>query len=259
VKRLESGPNMKTTIDCTTLAADAWSNGAKPSWDFFMIENLVNSLAPIKEIWAALPDVEAIAELRQREKLLGVATLSCDTLVLLREIINNLGTYSVIKRHLPSVTAAAKQTVLNAGLDGVGLLVNRTVTVRLGTTHILCTGVGDFTLNRGLLSQVADELSLSKRIIKACRINPPDYSPEYELGLLTGMVSPFFAPPARPGRLRALVQFEATEIGPEEAQLVAISLSPFESLVVPRVDFGVLTQLYAVRAHPDLLCTRIGF
>jgi hypothetical protein len=248
---------MQTTIDGTTLTADAWSNAAKPSWSFDMIENLVNSLPPIGDIWTALPDIEAIAELRQREKLLGVATLSCHTLVLLREIITNLGTYTVIRRHSPSVTAAAKQTVLNAGLNGVGLLVNKTVTVRLGATHILCTGVGDFTLNRSLLSQVADELRLSKRMIKACRINPPDYSPEYELGLLTGMVSPFFAPPEQPRRLQALVLLEATEIGPAEAQLVAISLSPFESLVVPRVDFGVLTRLYVQRAHPDLQWTKI--
>lgn len=162
-------------------------------------------------------------------------------------------------RHLASVTAAAKQTVLNTGLDGVGLLVNKTVTVRLGTTHVLCTGVGDFTLNRSLLSQVTDELHLSKRAIKACRINPPDYSPEYELGLLTGMVSPFFAPTARPERLRALVLFEATDIGPAEAQLVTISLSPFESLVVPRVDFGVLAQLYVQRAHPDLQCAKVDY
>lgn len=248
---------MNTTVDCTTLAPDAWSNGTKPSWDFATIETLVNSLAPIKDIWSALPDIDAITELRQREKLLGVATLSCDTLVLLHEIINNLGTYAVIRRHLPSVTAAAKQTVLNAGLDGVGLLVNKTLTVRLGTTHVLCTGMGDFTLNRFLLSQVANELRLSRRIIKACRINPPDYSPEYELGLLTGIVSPFFAPPTQPSRLRALVLFDSADIDPAEAELVAISLSPFESLVVPRVDFGVLTQLYVERAHPDLQWTKI--
>src|SRR5207302_9873201 len=138
---------------------------------------------------------------------------------------------------------------------GVGLLVNKTVTIRLGTTHVLCTGVDDFTLNRSLLSQVADRLHLSKRTIKACRINPTDYSPEYELGLLTGMVSPFFAPTARLKRLRALVLFEAEEVSPEEARLVAISLSPFESLVIPRLDFGVLTRLYLQRAHPHLQWT----
>jgi hypothetical protein len=250
---------MNTAIECTTLTADAWSNGARPSWDFAMIENLVNSLPPIKDIWASLPDIDAIAELRQREKLLGVATLSCDTLVLLHEIVTNLRTYAVVMRHLASVSAAAKIAMLNAGLDGVGILVNKTVTVRLGTTHVLCTGVDDFTLNRRLLSQVADELHLSKRIIKACRINPPDYSPEYELGLLTGMVSPFFAPTTQPERLRAMVLFEATEIGPTEAQLVTISLSPFESLVVPRVDFGVLAQLYVQRAHPDLQWAKIDY
>lgn len=226
---------MNATIDCTTLAADARSDGAKPSWSFSKIESLVNSLPPIEDIWAALPDIDAIAELRQREKPLGVATLSCHTFVLLREIVTNLSTYSVIRRHPPSVT------------------------VRLGTTHVLCTGVNDSTLNRRPLSQVADELSLPRRIIKACRINPSDYSPEYELGLLTGMVSPFFAPAARSERLRALALVEATEIGSEEAQLVAISLSPFESLIVPRVDFGVLTQLYVQRAHPDLQWTKIDY
>lgn len=243
---------MATTIDRGTLTVDAGSEGAKPTWSFPMIESLMKSLPPIEEIWAGLPDVEAITRLQEREELLGVATLSCRSFELLHEIITNANIRNVIRRHPPSVTAAAKQTVLDAGLHGVKVLVNKTVTVRLGTLHLLCTGAGDFTMNRTVISEVANKLHLPKRVTKDCRINPADYSPEYELGLLTGMVSPFFPPTRSRRRLRALVLMKAPEVGAADDHMVAISCSPFESLVVPLVDFGGLTELYARRAYPDL-------
>jgi hypothetical protein len=104
------------------------------------------------------------------------------------------GAPHVIRRHAPSLRAADKQAVLDALPVSARVWVNKTVTVRLGTMHLLCTGVGDFTLDRRLLAAVAHELCLPKRAVKDCHINPADYSPESELGLLTGMVSPFVSP-----------------------------------------------------------------
>jgi hypothetical protein len=243
---------MSTTVDCNGFTPQAWSNGARPAWSFPVLEVLMNSLAPIEEIWARLPDPTAIAELGDRELTLGVATISCRAFELLHELITSLGVEHMIARHPPSLTAAAKQTLLDAGGSGVKRLVNKTVTVRLGTTHLLCTGAGDFTLNRCHLTTIAGELRLSKKVTKACRINPPDYSPESELGLLTGMVSPFFAPSRCRPRLQAVVLLGAAKTGVAEEQMVAISLSPFESLIVSRADFHTLAQLYSQRAYPDV-------
>jgi hypothetical protein len=243
---------MSTTIDCSGLTAEAWSNGARPSWSFPVLEVLLKSLAPIEEIWARLPDTDAIAELQDRELVLGVATMSCRAFDLLHELVTDLGIENVIARHAPSVTAAAKQSLLDAGWHGVKLLVNKTVTVRLGTVHLLCTGAGDFTLNHCQLATIGKELRLSRKAVKACRINPPDYSPEYELGLLTGMVSPFLAPSVSRTRLQAVALLSAAEIGPAERHMVAISLCPFESLIVPQADFDALAKLYCQRAYPDV-------
>jgi hypothetical protein len=200
-----------------------------------------------------LPDPEAVALLQKRQQLLGVATLSWRSFSLLHEIISTVGVPNVIRRHSPSLRAAEKQALLDDLLDNERVLVNKTLTVRLGTMHLLCTGVGDFTLNRGLLSAVANELRLPKRIAKDCHINPADYSPEYELGLLTGMVSPFLSPSLSAHRLQAITLLTETEVGYEQReQTVAVSLSPFESLLVPLAQFRMLAQMYARRAYPAL-------
>ena len=84
-------------------------------------------------------------------------------------------------------------------------------------------------------------------------INPAEYSPEEDLGLLTGMVSPFWAPGRSTHRLHAFILLtEPTGDGEQPAPLVAISLSPWESLLVPRAQFRVLVQRYAQRAYPTL-------
>jgi hypothetical protein len=248
---------MPTIINGNGLNSEHWSKGAKPPWSFPMIEELVNSLAPLGDVWADLPHIEAVTHLRLREQLLGVATLSCRACELLHEIITDLGIYNMIERHSPSVSAAAKQTVLDCGLSGPRQLVNKSVTVRLGTLHLLGSGAGDFRMNRTLIYEIANQLCLTRRDIKACRINPADYSPEYELGLLEGMVSPFFSPAPSGRRLAAVILLEAAELALEKEQMVAILVSPFESLVLPLVDFSTVARLYAQRAYPDIFWTEI--
>jgi hypothetical protein len=65
-------------------------------------------------------------------------------------------------------------------------------------------------------------------------------------------VSPFFAPSRCRPRLQAVVLLGAAKTGVAEEQMVAISLSPFESLIVSRADFHTLAQLYSQRAYPDV-------
>jgi hypothetical protein len=242
-----------TTITRSMLHANAWLNGTKPTWSFAMIEDLLGALPPIEDIWASLPDLEAIALLQKREQLLGVATLSCRSLSLLHEIIGASGVPNVIWRHAPSLRASEKQAILDTRWGHRRVLVNKTLTIRFGATHLLCTGVGDFTLHRSLLSAVATTLHLPKRVVKDCHINPADYSPEYAVGLLTGMVSPFMSPGISTHCLQAIIHLTETAGGYEPREpMVAVSLSPFESLLLPLSQFRILTQMYARRAYSTL-------
>jgi hypothetical protein len=242
-----------TTITRSMLHTSAWMNGRKPAWSFAMIEELLGALPPLEDIWASLPDPAALALLQKREQLVGVATLSCRSLSLLHELIGAIGIPTVIWRHAPSLRASEKQAILDAGWGHWRVLVNKTLTIRLGTTHLLCTGVGDFTLHRSLFSAIATALHLPRRIVKDCHINPADYAPEYALGLLTGMVSPFISPAISAHRLQAVIHLTETagECEPREP-MVAVSLSPCESLLLPLTQFRVLTQMYARRAYPTL-------
>jgi hypothetical protein len=169
------------------------------------------------------------------------------------EIISDVGVPHVIWRHTPSLRAADNQAVLDAMPVNMRVWANKTLTIRLGPMHLLCTGVGNFTLNRSLLSAVAHELRLPKRIVKDCHIIPADYSPEYELGLLTGMVSPFLSPALSAHRLHAVALLTETDVrGEQRPRMVAVSVSPFESLLVPLVQFRILAKMYARRVYPAL-------
>ena len=242
-----------TTINWSMRNARPWLSDSTPTWSFRMIEDLLDVLLPIEELWENLPDSEAVAQLQQREQLLGVATLSWQSFSLLHEIISAVGVPNVIWRHASSLRAADKQAVLDAQWGDARVLVNKTLTIRLGTMHLLCTGVGNFTVHRNLLATLAHALRLPKRLVKDCQINPADFAPESELGLLTGMVSPVLSPGMPAYRLQAVTLLTETEIGCEQQeQMVAISLSPVESLLVPLAQFRLLAHLYARRAYPAL-------
>ena len=72
------------------------------------------------------------------------------------------------------------------------------------------------------------------------------------------MVSPFMSPGVSAHRLQAVILLTATAVGYEaREQMVAVSLSPCESLLLPLTQFRVLTQMYARRAYPMLQCLEI--
>ncbi|WP_205876271.1 hypothetical protein [Mycobacterium camsae] len=235
----------------------ALSDRSTPN-SFFSIKNIIEKLPPIEELWTALPAIAAVEQMTRREKALGAGTLSCSAFQLLHEIVAELGIQTKIIRHPPSIAARTKQELIAGNLDGTPVLVHKTLTVRLGGLHFLFTGAGDFTIHRHLLQRVAKELSLASRIVRTCRINPTNYPSESELGLLAGIVSPFISPMAPRHRLQGVVLRAAADNDTAEHVLVAISLSPFESLVVQMVDFERLLPQYATRAYPDVRLIKVS-
>lgn len=226
------------------------------TWSFPTVDRIIQALPPIETSWAALPSPGSIAQLNQREKLLGSASISCRAFQLMHDIISDMNLCHLIIRHPASLKASTKQSLIGGCLKGVTLHVNKTLTVRLGTQHLLLTGTGDFAVSRQLLQQITARFAFSKRIVKTCRINPTDFAPESELGLQVGMVSPFIAPAVSRQKLRGIALLATPQIDADD-QMVAISLSPFESLVVRLCDFDALAYLYARRAYPDLYWTKV--
>lgn len=150
-----------------------------------------------------------------------------------------------------------------------GAEVLKTVTVRLGGgargqqqaegagTHgppaggdlILWSTVGDAQIERSHLRHVGEALGLSRRAVRSSVINPEEVDPEEAYGMYPGMVSPFL-PRGRPAHLRALVMVWPADL--QQTKTLAISLSPFESLLLrmPLAEFRLLLHLYLKRAAP---------
>ena len=184
--------------------------------------------------------------LEAREKALGVSTLPSQTLLhlfsLFREHVSPDLASSVIW-HRPSLTAGEKAAILPH-------LVQKSITVRLEDVLVLCSGVGDFKLSHPLLRQIALALGLKRRVHKHLQINPIEFPPEYVYGILEGMVSPFLSP-GRLTRLDTVVLLASPPASADRDKQVAISLSPFESLLVPFSSFQALLYAYAGTIYPD--------
>ncbi len=66
--------------------------------------------------------------------------------------------------------------------------------------------------------------------------------------MLPGMVSPFLSP-LRPSRLAAVVQVSWPEAWEDQDKAVGVSLSLFESLILPLRCFRAILRQYAKRAY----------
>jgi len=193
------------------------------------------------------------AALEAREEALGVATLPARSLNLLlglcqQQVPRDLS--APIIWHAPSLSTSEKAAILQ-DVWGGGLLVQKTITVLFAQSLlVLCSSVGDYRLTRGDIRSISRALGLSKSRARHVRINPGEYPPEQEYGLLEGMVSPFLDP-GRPTRLSAVVFGESPEVWSQENKRIAISLSPFESLLVPVDHYRSLRKAYASAAYSD--------
>lgn len=236
---------------------------AQPHVDVLPVEQRLSCLPPLQHTFAAWHTAgatEGVQFLELREAVLGAATLSCASLRLLYEItsqhiqalrdgesVSAWHTRPVHERiafHAASHRAAQTQTVLPPGA-----LVQKTVTVEIAGKLLLCTCVGDRKLDRKHLRAVADALALPRRAVKHCSINPSTCDPVEECGMLPGMVSPFVSP-LRKTRAAAVVLLPWPRRWEEKGREGAVSLSLWESLLLPLRCLKDIVRCYSRRAYP---------
>ncbi len=232
--------------------------------DVLPVEQRLSRLFPLQHTFAAWHNAgstEAVQFLELREAVLGAATLSCASLRLLYEIasqhiqaLHTSGQVSAwhtrpvherIALHAASHSAAQTQAVLPPGV-----LVQKTVTVEIAGKLLLCTCVGDRKLERRHLRAMSHALALPRRAVKQCSINPSTCDPVVEYGMLPGMVSPFVSPLWKT-RVAAVVLLPWPRWWEEQEQEVAVSLSLWESLLLPLRGLKDIVCSYARRGFPS--------
>ncbi len=215
--------------------------------DVLPVEQRLFCLPPLQhtfEFWHTSGSTEAAQFLELREAVLGAATLSCASLRLLYEIasqhiqaLHTSGQVSAwhtrpvhqrIAFHAASYSAAQTQAVLPPGV-----LVQKTVTVAMADKLLLCTCIGD------------------RKAVKQCSINPSTCNPVVECGVPPGMVSPFVSP-LRKTRLAAVVLLPWPRWWEEREREVAVSLSLWESLLLPLRCLRDIVCGYIRRAYPPV-------
>jgi hypothetical protein len=149
-------------------------------------------------------------------------------------------------RHRHSHSAWVSEALLPPGV-----LVQKTVTLALGELLVLCTGVGAWRLSRQDLHAIVKALGLPNRKNRHTTINPASFQTGEEFGMLPGMVSPFLRP-LHATRLAALVMLPWPRCWEAQRREVAISLSLWESLMLPLGCLCSLLRSYAVRAYPEV-------
>jgi hypothetical protein len=184
--------------------------------------------------------------LRERERILGPATLAADALELLFHLAEGSAGESpaYIVHHAPSFSAAHKQVALSLVCDAV---VHKTVTLRIGDHLVFCTGPGDFNIDRPTLRVIGRGLSLSRKEQSRVSINPDDVVPETAFGQLRGIVSPFLSriPNVRLASI-FLLPYAPDDVGSD----VAIPISPCESLIVSAEAFAPIVKSFVAHRLP---------
>ena len=202
--------------------------------------------------------------LARRKQLLGPTTLSGASIQLLYECAtDSLRRLSLpwqdlhcpwesrpqharLLRHGQTLSAAETQALLPPGV-----LVHKTVSMTLAKTLLLCTGVGPQRVTRQQLRALSAALALPRRAVKQCTVNPVTCNPVETFAMQPGMVSPFVHPAHHTG-LGALVLLPWPERWEAREREVAISLSLWESLVLPLRCLRHLIRSYARRAYPGV-------
>jgi hypothetical protein len=209
-------------------------------------------LLPVQDTFASWQRAGGSAgshELVLREQLLGSATLSSASLRLLYDISSQFvdDLPQRICWHAPTLSASETQAVLPPQV-----LVQKTVSVEMAGHLLLWTGVGDYEHTLHQRRAVASALGLPRLAARQCSTNPATCRPEVEFAMLPGMVSPFL-PPLRPTRLVSVVQVPWPAAWEEQGKAVGISLSLFESLMLPLSCFRAVVLPYAARAYTSTI------
>lgn len=232
-----------------------------------MLEEILYDLPPLEGVllhWhthgakALTPGILSLFS--RREQLLGPATLpgasiqllaNCASESLRRLPRDELSTswetrplHARLVRHRPTQSAVETQARLPPGV-----LVQKTVTLTLGESLVLCTGAGTQRLSRQERYAIAQALGLPHRTGRHTTVNPESCDSVEVFGMLPGMVSPFLRP-SRATKLTALVLLPWPRRWEAQMREVAISLSLWESLVLPLGCLRPLLRWYAGRTYP---------
>lgn len=207
------------------------------------IETIVERLPPLSHLLNTTKKLDSNHPLlRQRQKHLGVATLSAQALALLLNLLKeDIQINKVIQfcYHRPSFSVKEKQALLP------DMAVQKTLTLEAANQIFLITGVDDYQLDRSFINKIAKISQTSRKLMKNYSINPEYYIPEVQLGLLRGIISPFLEAD-KWRQLSAVILHPHTSSNEQ----VAISLSPFESLIIPANNLRELVIKYAKQAYP---------
>jgi hypothetical protein len=242
-----------------------------PSLNLRLLEEVLYDLPPLEGVFlhwhmhgitATTAGIHSL--LARRKQLLGPTTLSGASIQLLytcaTDILRRLSLpgqdphspwdsrplHARLLRHGLTLSAAKTQVLLPPGV-----LVHKTVSISVGETSLLCTGVGQQRLTRQQMHAIAAALEMPRRAAKQCTVNPVTSNPVEMFTMQPGMVSPFLHPSHHTG-LGALVLLLWPEQSEAQAQEVAISLSLWESLVLPLRCLRQLIRSYARRAYPGV-------
>lgn len=216
------------------------------------LEQAHRRLLPIQDTFARWQHASGSGPsqaLMLRERLLGPATLSSTSLRLLYDICSQYvaDLPERIYWHAPTLSASETQAVLPPQV-----LVQKTVTVDMAGQLLLWTAIGDYEHTLDQRRIVARALGLSRRSARQCSTNPATCRPEEEFAMLPGMVSPFLSP-LRPTRLTSVVQVSWPIAWEEQGKAVGVSLSLFESLILPLSCFRAVILQYAAWAYPSTI------
>ncbi len=213
--------------------------------------------------------VASNALLLHREQELGPMTLPAASIALLATLALDYLSHRSVRHsgsawaHRPLSArilrhAASRSAVETQALLPPNVLVQKTVSVMLDDTCLLCTGAGSYRLTRSELRKIGRSLALSSHAASHATINASSCSPVEMFGMQEGMVSTFL-PPYRQTGLTALVLLPSLSAyhtamanAQEQAWEIAISLSLWESLLLPLRSFRPLVEAYGKRACPAL-------
>lgn len=232
-----------------------------------LLEEVLYDLPPLEGVllqWqthgAAALTPGIVSLFSRRKHLLGPATLPGTSIQLLTTCVEEClprgaqeagisawearPLHTRLVRHRHSHSAMETQALLPPAV-----LVQKTVTLALGELLVLCTGVGTWRLSRQDVQEIAKVLGLPKRRSRYATINPASLQTVEEFGMLPGMVSPFLRQ-SRATRLAALVVLPWPRCWEDQRRDVAVSLSLWESLVLPLSCLRSLLRSYAEHAYP---------
>ena len=244
-------------------------SSASPVMNLQRLEEILYDLPPLEGVFlhwhthgATSTTPGMLSLLSRRRQLLGPATLSAASVQLLAACAidclrrfqaqeacsswDNRPLHARLVRHGPSLRAVETQTLLPPGV-----LVQKTVSVALADTLLLCTGPGLQRLKRWQLQAVAAALGVPQRATHTSQIIAAACGSVETFAMQPGMVSPFLHP-SSPAAIAALVLLPWPRRSEEQVQEVAISLSLWESLLLPLRCLRSLIRHYAARAYPEV-------